>query len=41
MVYNEVKGIAKNIFRLKIHEITKKGMDDAFKKAIPFAKGFT
>lgn len=36
MAYNEIKSIAKTIHRLEIHEITKKGLDEAFKKAVPF-----
>lgn len=36
-VYDEVQKIAKSTHRLEIHEITQKGIDDAMKKAIPWA----
>lgn len=36
-VFDEVEKIAKSCHRLEIHEITQKGIDDAMKKAIPWA----
>lgn len=36
MVFDEVKAIAKSTHRLEIHEITNKGLDEAFQKAVPF-----
>jgi len=37
-IYQEIKNIAKEIYRAEIHEITKKGVEEALKKAIPFEK---
>jgi len=35
-VYQEVKGLARKIYRMEIREITKKGVDEALKNVIPF-----
>lgn len=36
-VFEEIAKVAKRVFRLEIFEITKKGIEDAFKKAVPWS----
>ena len=36
-VFDEIRKVAKSCHRLEIHEITKKGIDDAMKKSITWA----
>lgn len=36
-VFEEIAKVAKRVFRLEIYEITKKGIEDALKKAVPWS----
>jgi DNA topoisomerase-1 len=36
-VFDEIRKVAKSCYRLEIHEITKKGIDEAMKKSIPWS----